>query len=139
MNSRLVRLVYCGDIMERLKAVAQPSDLRKALEFFKERTGTPAEIVEVCSSLIASLESAVPEGVEILPDNGCLTWELLLSSPKWDGKTFKEKKPSAVLPTAPDQPLNQQEVIATPQAPEIPTCSDCNSPLAHCRGSKRRN
>src|SRR4030043_1006075 len=122
MARESVRLAYCGDIMDRLKAIAQPSDLVKALEYFKERTGTPAEVIEVSPKLIASLGSVVPDGVELLPNDGVLTWEIWLSSRKWDGfnkvvETFEGKPSTAPPPTTPDSQQNKNVGGETPLNP----------------------
>lgn len=111
------RLIYCGDIMERVKAYVQPTDLKDALKFFKEKTGMDATMVEVAEKIVPVLEGVIPEGIELLPHGGVLTFEIWLSSPQWRGGEYTVSLTGATVgisPVGTDKPL--EDVFNIPTA-----------------------
>jgi len=76
----MVDLCYCGDIMERVKAVVLPSDLVDALKYFKEKTGKDATRVEVSAKVAPIIQGVMPDGVELLPHGGIMTYEIWLTA-----------------------------------------------------------
>jgi hypothetical protein len=92
------RLVYVGDIMERSKACVIPDDLKNALVFFKDKTGVDAQMVEVAENIVPVIKDAIPEGVDLLPHRGVATWEIRLSSPKWQVQEILSPKLTVTIP-----------------------------------------
>lgn len=94
---KINRVVYVGNIIERVKAYVLPSDLPDALKAFKERTGLDATMVEVSEKIFPVLETVIPEGIELLI-GGCSHYEIRLSSEKWKGMEKVIPQPTVTIP-----------------------------------------
>jgi len=122
------RLVYIGDIMERINAFVEPDDLKDALRFFKEKTGVEAELVEVADKIMPVLKDAIPAGIELQSHGGILGWEIHLSSPLWQAQETVRHR---LTVTIPENAYNQYPAVTS-----YPTKSSIQKSMIKTRGER---